>query len=44
MTSFIKFKILKVNSCVIIHKYDIKFRNIINELFIYFEKFKININ
>ena len=44
MTSFIKFEILKVDNCVIINKYDIKFRNIVNELFIYSEKFKININ
>ena len=44
MTSFIKFKIFKVDNCVIINEYDIKFRNIVNELFIYFEKFKMNIN
>ena len=44
MTFFIKFKIFKIDNCIIINEYDIKFRNIINELFIYSEKFKMNIN
>ena len=44
MTSFIKFEIFKVNNCVIINEYDIKFRNIINELSIYSRKLKMNIN
>ena len=44
MTSFIKFEIFKVDNCVIINEYDIKFQNIVNKLFIYFKKSKININ
>ena len=44
MIFFIKFKIFKVDNCVIINEYGIKFWNIINELFIYSEKLKININ
>ena len=44
MTSFIKFETFKIDNYVIINEYDIKFRNIINELFIYSEKSKMNIN
>ena len=44
MTSFIKFKTFKVDNCVIINEYDIKFRNIVNKLSIYSRKLKMNIN
>ena len=41
---FIKFKIFKVNNYIIINEYDIKFKNLVNKLFIYSRKFKVNIN
>ena len=44
MTSFIKFETFKVDNYIIINEYDIKFRNIVNELLIYSKKLKMNIN
>ena len=41
---YIKFNILKIVDCAIINEFDIKFRNIINELIIYSFNSKINKN
>ena len=41
---YIKFNILKIIDCAIINEFDIKFRNIINELAIYLFNSKMNKN
>ena len=41
---YFKFEIFKITNCVFVNEYDIKFRNIINELIIYSFNSKINQN
>ena len=44
MTIFVKYKNLKCDDCEFFYQYDVKFRKIDNELIIYSEVFKMNLN